>query len=589
MKNYLLVICLLLIVSSSIAQSNVGIGTNNPAVSAALEVVSPKRDQGLLIPRLTTNERLTIVNPANSLLVYDINFDCYFYYKVIGTTWISLCQLGGPTGATGATGIAGVKGATGLTGPTGPTGATGMTGINGATGPTGATGIAGANGPTGPTGAAGTNGTTGPTGPTGATGTAGVNGATGATGATGPNWNITNFQYNPNGTINLTTTFPQNLTTTLAAWLTTGNQGTSAGNNFLGTTDAQDLVFKTSGSGALNERLRILSGGRVVQNRTTSAFTTDVFSVFASGTPGAINALGDNAISGYSAAKGTGIYGYNDATGIGVYGYNPGTGFGVLGFANGPVGVAGITTFNSNLSAGVYGKSTFNPSGIFGGTGTVGVGSNEPLAIVLRQGTGGAFTGRRIGVFGKVGADSAITTVFRAGGAFAIDFNTFTYVGVLDATNIARKIQGVGVVNTVVTSVNGDKILLSAPEAPENLFEDYGVGQLNNGQAYISLDPNLSKNIVVNERHPLRVFIQLKGDCNGVFVHSENGEGFSVKELMNGSSNVSFFWHVVANRADEVLANGSISRYSEERFGKAQEPLQMSGVKINDPVPQQLR
>ena len=43
---------------------------------------------------------------------------------------------------------------------------------------------------------------------------------------------------------------------TANTWTTTGNAGTSAGTNFLGTTDAQDLVFKTFS----NERLRIING-----------------------------------------------------------------------------------------------------------------------------------------------------------------------------------------------------------------------------------------------------------------------------------------------------------------------------------------
>jgi hypothetical protein len=40
------------------------------------------------------------------------------------------------------------------------------------------------------------------------------------------------------------------------AWLTTGNSGTTAGTNFLGTTDAVDLVFKANNS----EQARVLSG-----------------------------------------------------------------------------------------------------------------------------------------------------------------------------------------------------------------------------------------------------------------------------------------------------------------------------------------
>ncbi len=34
---------------------------------------------------------------------------------------------------------------------------------------------------------------------------------------------------------------------------------------------------------------------------------------------------------------------------------------------------------------------------------------------------------------------------------------------------------------------------------------DVGQGQLQNGRAYITLDPIFAKNIVVNSQHPLRV------------------------------------------------------------------------------------
>lgn len=50
-------------------------------------------------------------------------------------------------------------------------------------------------------------------------------------------------------------------------WRLTGNAGTSPATNFLGTTDAQDLVFRTNNT----ERLRILSGGNVGINTSTPA------------------------------------------------------------------------------------------------------------------------------------------------------------------------------------------------------------------------------------------------------------------------------------------------------------------------------
>src|ERR1051325_6199888 len=197
--------------SNLFSQDSVGIGTNTPDNSSMLDIVSPGNNKGVLIPRLTTAQRLAIATPANSLLVYDTNFDCFFYFTT-ASGWISLCQLSGPTGPTGsagATGPTGAAGANGATGPTGASGANGATGANGTNGihcwDTNGNGVndpsedlnsdgnwdaldcvVGSPGPTGPTGAAGANGATGATGNTGANGATGPTGPAGANGATGP-------------------------------------------------------------------------------------------------------------------------------------------------------------------------------------------------------------------------------------------------------------------------------------------------------------------------------------------------------------------------------------------------------------------
>lgn len=125
------------------AQDNVGIGTTTPDASSKLDVTA--NNKGVLIPRLTTAQRLAIPSPANGLLVFDTNLDCFYFYSSISSAWTSLCTAGvtGPTGATGSAGA------------TGPTGA-GVAGATGNTGPTGATGSSG--GPIGPTGPMGTLG-----------------------------------------------------------------------------------------------------------------------------------------------------------------------------------------------------------------------------------------------------------------------------------------------------------------------------------------------------------------------------------------------------------------------------------------------
>lgn len=137
----------LFVISNIFAQNNMGIGTQNPASSAMLEIAS--NDKGLLVPRLTSQQRISISSPATGLLVYDTDFNEFWYFD--GTQWVSISSSGsqGPTGPTGPNGIGGADGPTGATGPTGPTGNDGNAGP---TGPAGENGLAGPTGPTGPTG-----------------------------------------------------------------------------------------------------------------------------------------------------------------------------------------------------------------------------------------------------------------------------------------------------------------------------------------------------------------------------------------------------------------------------------------------------
>ena len=157
MKKFLFVF-LLAVISSGVEKSfsqtqNIGVGTLTPDNSAVLDLSPPNNDKGILVPRLSAWQRIAINNPANSLLVFDTDSNCFFFYKTSNAKWNSLCGLVGPTGATGSIGAMGNTGATGTTGATGVTGVTGITGITGPTGATGATGPSGGPiGPTGPTG-----------------------------------------------------------------------------------------------------------------------------------------------------------------------------------------------------------------------------------------------------------------------------------------------------------------------------------------------------------------------------------------------------------------------------------------------------
>lgn len=216
--------------------NNVGIGTLTPAASALLDIDgSFGNNKGVLVPRMTALQRLAIPSPANSLLVFDTDSACFFYWNSVSTNWKSLCNAGttGSTGATGLIGATGNNGISGTTGSNGNTGATGTLGIMGATGTTGATGAVGTTGITGTTGSIGTTGIAGTTGEVGSTGATGIMGTTGDIGATGADL----------GT----------------HWTITGNAGTTPAINFIGTTDPVDWVVKTNNT----EKVRVLSNGNV--------------------------------------------------------------------------------------------------------------------------------------------------------------------------------------------------------------------------------------------------------------------------------------------------------------------------------------
>ncbi|MFI5220592.1 MAG: hypothetical protein ACHQNT_13990 [Bacteroidia bacterium] len=465
-------------------------------------------------------------------------------------------------------------------------------------------------------------------------------------------------------------------------WLTVGNAGTTAATNFIGTTDNIDFVVKTGGSAAANERIRTTTAGNVAVNNA-APFASDVFSVYAAGAAGAINALGLDAINGYASGANIGVYGEcvgttgwgvlgnTNTTSAGVQGQNNSGGDGVRGFntsaaagaGDGVYGQAawnqsfGVSAFNTNAtgtgiigtgnnivgaylgngSGGSFAGSAIGAIGFgetaVGGTGLIGVGNNSVTISTLAAGSGGAFTGAGIGLFSIANTAASGTGVLavgnnlaafstlaagsgvaanglnfgiacwatsnangaaglpaRAGGYFVSGTGatqTVAYVSCYEGGGVPRKIIGTGTVNTIVKNMNDQYVLFSAPEAPENLFQDYGTGSLVSGSAHITLDPVYAKNITVNESHPLRVFIQLEGDCKGVYVTNKTASGFEVKELNGGVSNVNFTWFVTANRGNETCSDGTVWHYAEERFAptRGPQPVITQNKKSEEAIP----
>ena len=211
---------LTIVLFSVISYAQVGINTNTPDASSALEVESTTG--GILIPRLTETQRDAISSPATGLMIYQTDQTTGFYFYD-GTAWARIEGVAGqqgepgPTGPQGLQGVAGNDGADGTNGTNGTNGssayeiwiaagntgteaeflaslvgAQGLQGDQGVQGETGAQGPAGPQGQIGPAGADGQDGAVGATGPTGPQGPAGpqgiqgLAGADGQDGATGP-------------------------------------------------------------------------------------------------------------------------------------------------------------------------------------------------------------------------------------------------------------------------------------------------------------------------------------------------------------------------------------------------------------------
>jgi len=607
----------------SAQNNNVGIGTLTPNSSAMLDVVSTGK--GVLVPRVTTTQMNAIASPANGLIVYNTDSSCFCYYNSL--TWKSLCNAGG-AGPAGPTGPSGANGATGATGPGGSAGSNGIScwdlngnGINdpaedingdgswnsldcvvGSPGPTGPTG---ANGATGATGSAGTNGATGPTGATGATGPVGCATADYIIKSNGSSATCTQvpiFEDATNLRIGIGTTSPSYF------FHVTGNDPSTAAfilnNNTANASDGLDAFTSSAVNG---------SAGLFGYSFGTSGSIYGVYGQTDS--PGGIGAVGvNNAAAG--SGLGSGVYGitnqggngatqvagtwglnYNTAplSGCGIGGYigaSPGSAFnkagvsgtsnssisgglGVIGSCDNATGIGVQGQSNGATGDGVYGvASSATGFGLEGfnsnasGTGIIASGNNV-TGNYLGGGSGGAFTGSTTGIFAYNTSGNPSGSIYALNAVPSIG----TYISYWNGTYYKTIATGAATNSCSVPDLNGQYVVMHAPETPECYFEDYGQGKLINGKAHINLDPVFAKNVRINEKHPLRVFVQLEGDCNGVYVTNKTENGFDVIELNNGVSSISFQWHVICNMRDAVMPSGLISKFEDLRFEVAPKTL----------------
>jgi hypothetical protein len=244
--------------------------------------------------------------------------------------------------------------------------------------------------------------------------------------------------------------------------------------------------------------------------------------------------------------------------------------------AYGVAGYATTTVSGHSGGVGVYGKSEHSYGmmaegryGIMAAGTNLGVyGWSDSLAVLgIAEGpscTGieglanSTSSGPAIGVMGNVNASSGYgVECIGSGGAAALGcIGDFSQSGGSFKANPTTTVWTTNKPATVKLN-DGTQVKLFTEEAAELYFADYGEGRLNGGRAHIELDPVFLQTITVDSRHPLKAFVQLEDDCQGVYVTAKTTTGFDVVELKGGTSNAAFTYRVVCKRKyyeDERLA-----------------------------------
>jgi hypothetical protein len=226
------------------------------------------------------------------------------------------------------------------------------------------------------------------------------------------------------------------------------------------------------------------------------------WSVVASGGISGVSAYGKESGVEASSEEGVGVFGQSKA-GTGVHGEGS---FGVVGSATAEWGYGVLGSASGYHGIGVRGNSGAEGIGVYASG--VGEGSMGVYAVGGKGGVAGFFQG---GVL--------------------VD-GPFTVTGTKAAA---------------VPHPDGSYRQLYALESPECWFEDFGRAELEGGKARVELQPDFA---AVIDSKAMHIFLSPEGNCNGLYVSSQSGKGFSVRELQGGASSLSFSYRIVAKRKD---------------------------------------
>jgi hypothetical protein len=264
-----------------------------------------------------------------------------------------------------------------------------------------------------------------------------------------------------------------------------------------------------------------------------------------------VNGDGQSTLYGYrtrdSQNDGT-AYGAN-TTNRGVNGYNfwgDVYTFGVTGYSyndytrtGGVLGAEQAGTYWGSLG---YRSSGLLNYGVYGSTAYTSGAGFLPTSDVT--GFGGGF----FGVIGSASKGSVIGQL-NSGELFSTYNSGNTYT-------LGKNIELVG-------NEGSEKTAVYAVSSTKSTIYTQGTAQLVNGSAVIPFDSEyrslLGENPVVT--------VTPNGNCNGVYIASVDKNGFTVREMNNGTSTVAISWISVGTRSDNRMeqANAMVSSPDFER------------------------
>lgn len=298
------------------------------------------------------------------------------------------------------------------------------------------------------------------------------------------------------------------------------------------------------------QQAEAVDGAPIVAAQVNTATTTTEIAATGGGVNGALlvtNTGGYGVVANVFAGNNTALYGVT------------GNGYGVFADATGGVGMQG----RSNLGPGVAGQSGTS-FGVFGvSASSYGVAGSSPTygGVFGDSNSGAGISGRSVSSHGALGVStSSIGVQGKSNSGIGVVGQSTSSIGVygLSSSGQAARFDGDVLINgsftvrgafkaAAVPHPDGSHRRLYCLESPESWFEDFGEGQLSEGRATISLDPDFA---AVVHRQQYHVFLSEYDDASNLYVANRRPGGFEVRAKDRPSANSKFSYRVVAKRRD---------------------------------------